>query len=103
MQEGKRKDFDISTLPVATYLANPQKYRSQADSYFNNNPWIDFVMKSRGWQWIVVCGGNVVGGSADIFDFPDTEGLYELAEKYGYIPFAYSADILPEEVAAGGI
>lgn len=92
--------FWIEDVPFSDFVENFHLYLPEADKYWQcRGDWIEAEMDRRGWSWIVICGGEIVAGSANDDEFPGDEEKIAIGEKYDHIPFAYSKLVSPGEVA----
>jgi len=88
-------------VPFNRYRENPKKYEEAVSAHWTKHGiWIKQVMNRSTLAWCVVCGFNIVESSASPFDFPDSDHLIKIGERTNLIPFAYSADFVPEEGTA---
>ena len=90
----------IENVTFFEFVENPHLHICEADRYWHRRGiWITAEMDRRGWSWIVICGGEVVGGSAAVDEFPSDEAKVAIGEEHDRIPFVYSKAIPHEEFA----
>ena len=94
--------LDFSRLKYSRFVVDYEEWGEAAMYYMRNNPWIQQFMDEKGWWWICVCGGRVVGGSADRQTFPTKEERERISEQNdGFVPLCYTQPIVSEE--GGGV
>jgi CheY-like chemotaxis protein len=93
------KDYRPEWITLNDYIAAPEKYTAQLEKHWKKHGhWINAKMKADNYRWVVVCGDNIVGGSNDLFDYPDDDELMEYGRKHNLVPFPYSKPSLPEDI-----
>lgn len=91
------KDLKPEKIQFERYIADPNSYKSDVEAHWQRHKnWITKEIARIGWIWGVVCGENIVAGSADLFDFPTEEELMKIGKSNNLIPFAYSFSHDPE-------
>ena len=89
--------LDFTHMQLSRFIADEEEWSLVASNHLEENPWIQQYMDAQGWRWICVCGGKVVGGSADPQDFPSEKEKLKLSEDNGgTIPFCYAQPIVSE-------
>lgn len=79
------------------YISAPSNYQDVIASHWTKHgSWITKEMERRGLVWVVVVGYDIAAGSTSLFEFPDDEELVAIGEKQALMPFAYTADNVPE-------
>ncbi len=68
-----------------------EETKGYARNYFENHPAIEWIMIAQK-SWQIVAQGNFT-------DFPDEDGLQEMAKKYNVPVFTYSRPPIIEEIA----
>ena len=80
------------------YDRAPEKYADQIRVHWRKHKrWIRADMARLGYSWVIVCGEQIVDGSADLAQFPTDEKIASTGEHNNLIPFAYSSITLPED------
>jgi hypothetical protein len=84
------KQIFVETTTFEEFNANPLEYLTPIQEYADKHKrWIQQQQDKRRWQWIVICGGEVVTGGSSRHTFPSTERLEELGKKHDRIPLAF--------------
>ncbi len=89
----------VFDLPFDDYLAMSDEERDDIAfrAYQTLGEWIDAELKKRKAEWILVCGGEVIGASPTLEDYPSREKLMEIGRRRGLVPFVFVKTPLIEE------
>jgi len=97
------KHLSPEIIQFKEYEKNPAKHAEEVKAHWmKHGHWIQAEMRNRHIAWCVVCEEQIVRGTGDLFQFPNTDGLVEIGKAYNRIPFAYSKTLLPESVVPMG-
>ena len=95
---------EFFTLPFKEYLAlsDEERERIQLSVYQSQKEWIDVELERSGAEWILVCGGEVVGSSETLRNYPSREKLMALGKERGVVPFIFVKAPLPDKAILWG-
>lgn len=96
--KGESGTFALSLEEYLKMDSEAQK-RIQLKAYEEHQGWIEYELRLRNAEWIIVCNGEVIKVSQRLDEYPSDDELMEIGKRFNRIPFVFVKTPLIEEIA----